>query len=85
MNFIGNWIKKWYISSATGRAIELGLLSATVSFLMGMYDNIDLMISGGTVDRELFLSTFASTTALTIIAWYRKKTSDLLKEESGLI
>jgi hypothetical protein len=85
MWFIWRWIKEGYITAATARAIELGILWTLSAFIVGVIDNIEYIVSGGSVDWTVFLSTFGTSTALTILAWMKKRARDLADNDSGLV
>jgi len=83
MGFIGKWISKGYISNATGRAIELGILWTLSALIVWLLDNVDIILHWGTIDWNTFIVTFCTATALTITAWMKKKARDLVPSDSS--
>ena len=85
MRFIKTWIEKGYITSATARAIELWILGTLSAFVVWALDNLDVILQGGSVDRQTFIITFGTSTALTITARLKKRARDIAIHDSELI
>lgn len=77
MKRIGNLIDKEFISPSFWRWLEIFIFGAIVSLLVGLLDNVEMIINGWTVDWGLFFSSFATTTATAIISALRKHLSDV--------
>lgn len=76
MKFIWYLLHKEFISPAFARWLELFVLSTLLNLAVGILDNIDVIINWGEVDWKLFLTTFGTTTALSVTAAIKKHLRD---------
>lgn len=67
------------ITPAQGRSIEIFLLWVLVSLCTWILDWVTTTISGQEFSYKLFLSTFATTTLLSVVAWVKKYIRDMQK------